>query len=632
MEEKEIISKIKEELPKNAMITDYCFEGANIVAYSKNKTFLFDSRDTIKRIVDKLKKRVEIRPDPDIVMSEEKAREVITSLIPKEANLFEIWFDSKRSIVIIEAEKPGVVIGKNGSIMRKIFEKTLWVPKIRRSPSIKSSLVRTIREALFQNSEYRRQFLNKIGKRIYSGWKRDSRYWIRLACLGGFREVGRSCLFLETPESKVLLDCGINIASSEHAYPQLDVPEFDINELDAVVISHSHLDHSGFLPYLYKLGYKGPVYCTEATRDVMTLLQLDYIDVVMSEGKKPIYTSKEIKEMIKHSVTLKYDEVSDIAPDVRITLHNAGHILGSAMIHLNIGDGFHNILYTSDFKFSRTKLLEAALCNFQRLETLIIESTYGGANDIQPTRKECDEFLLKIVDETIKKKGKVLIPVLGGGRAQEIMLVLEEAIRHGKLKEIPIFLDGMLWDITAIYTTYPEMMNRSVKKLIFHRNCNPFLSSVFSRVGSQEEREKVIEEKGPCVILATSGMLTGGPSVFYLRELGDNPNNSLIFVSYQAEGSLGREIQKGVREVPMEIEGKTALLPIKLNIYTIEGYSGHSDREQLVNFVKRLEPKPKRIIINHGENSKCLDLASTLHKLFKVETNVPRDLDVLRIR
>ncbi|MCW1296116.1 MAG: beta-CASP ribonuclease aCPSF1 [Candidatus Parvarchaeota archaeon] len=632
MEEKEIISKIKEELPRGAMITDYCFEGANVVLYSKNKTFLFDSKDVIKKIVDKLKKRVEIRPDTNILMNEEKAREVILSLIPKDANLADIWFDSKRSIVIIEAEKPGIVIGKNGNIMKQIFQRTLWVPRIRRSPSIKSNLVRTIREVLFKNSEYRRHFLNKIGKKIYSGWKRNSKYWIRLACLGGFREVGRSCLFLQTPKSKVLLDCGVNVASTEHAYPYLDVPEFEIEELDAVVISHSHLDHCGFLPYLYKLGYRGPVYCTEATRDVMTLLQLDYIDVSMSEAKKPIYSSKDINEMIKHSVTLKYDEVSDITSDIRITLHNAGHILGSSLIHLNIGDGFHNILYTSDFKFSRTKLLEAALCNFQRLETLIIESTYGGADDVQPTRKECDEFLINIVNDTIKKGGKILIPVLGGGRAQEVMLVLEEAIRHGKIKEIPIFVDGMVWDITAIHTTYPEMMNRSVRKLIFHRNYNPFLSSCFFRIGSQEERKKVIEEKGPCVILATSGMLVGGPSVFYLKELADNPNNALIFVSYQAEGSLGREIQKGVREIPMEIEGKTELLPVKLSIYTIEGYSGHSDREQLINFVKRLEPKPKRIIVNHGENSKCLDLASTLHKLFKIETNVPRNLDVLRIR
>jgi hypothetical protein len=632
MEEKEIISQIKQMLPADALIVDYCFEGANIVLYTRNKEFLLRSREVVKEIVNQIKKRIEVRPDQSILLDPEVAKEKIVSFIPSDAEVADIWFDVKRSIVLIEADKPGLVIGKGGEIMRRIREETLWIPKVRRSPAIKSDLVRAIRATLFKNSEYRRNFLNKIGKKVYSKWSRNQKYWIRMSCLGGFREVGRSAILIQTPESRVLLDCGVNVASQEFAYPYLEVPEFDLKDLDAVIISHAHLDHSGFTPYLYKYGYKGPVYCTEPTRDIMTLLQLDYIDVVQKDAKRVIFTGRDVKEMIKHAVTLNHDEVTDVTPDIRLTLHNAGHVLGSSMVHLNIGDGYHNLLYTGDFKFSRTKLLDSAISQFQRVETLIIEGTYGAKEDIQPTRRECEEFLLKIAKDTLERGGKVLIPVLGVGRAQEVMLILEEAMRRGLLAEAPIFVDGMIWDVTAIHTTYPEFMNPSVRKLIFHRDHNPFLAECFHRVGSHDERMKVVEETGPCVVLATSGMLTGGPILTYFRELVDNPKNSMIFVSYQAEGSLGRAVQRGEKDVPLEAEGKMELVKVNLEVYTIDGLSGHSDRVQLLNFVKRMEPKPKRVIIGHGENSKCLDLASTIHKLMRVETSAPRDLDALRIR
>ena len=210
---------------------------------------------------------------------------------------------------------------------------------------------------LYQNSDYRRKFLDKVGHRIYDGWRREKKNeWIRLSYLGSGRQVGRSCIFLQTPESRVLLDCGINVASNEKPYPYLEAPEFDINELDAVVLSHAHMDHCGFIPYLYKFGYKGPVYCTEPSRDVAALLLLDYIKIQRADGQEPIFDSEQIKEMMKHTITLEYDEVSDITPDVRITMYNAGHILGSAMVHLHVGNGLHNIVYSADQKYGTTLL------------------------------------------------------------------------------------------------------------------------------------------------------------------------------------------------------------------------------------------------------------------------------------
>ncbi|MBI2575543.1 beta-CASP ribonuclease aCPSF1 [Candidatus Woesearchaeota archaeon] len=626
---KEILKSIPEE-----KISDAVFEGANIVLYTKDKGFFLDNEGLIKRIVDDIKKRVELRPDPEIAMPTEEAEKLIRNIIPEKAGVSNIIFDTHRSQVVIETEKPGLAIGKQGTILRDIRNSTLWVPLVRRTPAIRSKLIENIRGVLYQNSEYRRKFLNQTGHRIYDGWIREKKNeWIRLSFLGSGRQVGRSCLFLQTPESRVLLDCGVDVASTEGSYPYLEAPEFDINELDAVIITHSHVDHCGFVPYLYKYGFKGPTYCTAPTRDVSALLLLDYIKIMRSEGKEAIFSTEDVKEMVKHTITLEYEEVTDVTPDVRLTLYDAGHVLGSSMIHLHVGNGLHNILYTGDMKYGKTMLLDPAAVQFPRLETLIIESTYGGKENIGPERAESDEQLGMIIRDTIARGGKVLIPTLGVGRSQEVMLIIEHLVRTGVIEKIPVFIDGLVWDVTAIYTAYPEFLNNNIRKLIFHKDQNPFLSEIFKEVASQNERMQIIEESGSCVILATSGMLTGGPSVEYLRHLADNPKNSLVFVNYQGEGSLGRRLQRGEREISFGSGANTQeMLQIKMEIHSVEGFSAHSNRKQLLNFLYKCTPKPKKVIIIHGEASRCLDLASAIHKLSRVETVAPRNLETVRIK
>lgn len=628
----DIIKEIMKDLPEEK-ISDAGFEGANIVFYTKNTDFFLHNNGLIKGIVDKIKKRIELRPDPSITMEQEKAKKIIKDLMPDEAGVDNIIFDPQRSQVIIEAEKPGLAIGKQGTILRSIREKTLWVPLIRRTPAIRSQLIENIRAVLYQHSDYRRKFLDKTGHRIYDGWIRGKKHeWIRVSFLGGARQVGRSCLFLQTPESRILIDCGIDVAAfGPESYPYLEVPELKIEELDAVIITHAHLDHSGFVPWLFKMGYEGPVYCTAPTRDVMALLQLDLVKIMRSEGKEPLYTSEEIKEVVKHTICLDYEEVSDITPDVRLTLYNAGHILGSSMVHLHVGNGLHNIVYTGDMKFGRTALLEPASTRFPRLETVIIESTYGGKENIMPPLKEANEHLRDIIKKTIERNGKVLIPVLGVGRAQDIIVLIEELVRTKALEKIPVYVDGMVWDVTAIHTAYPEFLNKIIRKLIFHKDQNPFLSDIFKRVGSGKERQQVIEETGPCVILATSGMLVGGPSVEYLKHLGDNPKNSLIFTCYQGEGSLGQRIQRGEREIMFKEGQKQEILELKIDIYRLE-ITDHSDRKQLMSFLHKCEPRPKKAIIVHGESSRCLDLASSIHKQNRIETSAPRNLETIRMK
>jgi len=631
----DILEEVLKLISDPKKISDSVFEGANIVLYTKDKKFFLNNNGAIIKIVDALKKRVELRPDPAITMDIEKAEAMIKKIIPEEAGVANIIFDPQRSRVIIEVEKPGLAIGKRGELLKEIKTKALWIPLIKRTPALRSKLIENIRFVLYENNDFRRKFLNKVGKRIYGGWTRKKRNeWIRLTFLGSAREVGRSSLLLQTPESRILMDCGINVAANteEKAYPMFDAPEFNLKEIDGVILSHSHLDHCGLIPALYKMGYDGPLYCTAPTRDISSLLALDYITIAQKEGLKPLYTSTDVKNMVKHTICLNYEEVTDITPDVRLTLYNSGHTLGSAMAHLHIGNGLHNMLYTGDMNYETSNLLAAAATKFPRLETVITESTYGSKDDMLATRKECENYLLDIIKSTIKKKGRVLMPVLGVGRSQEIMIILEKAIREGIIDKIPVYIQGMVWDVTAIHTTYPDFFNNKVKRNIFHKDRNPFLSNIFKEVAGYKEMKEVIEEKGPCVIMATSGMMVGGPSVEYFKELASNAKNAIILTCYQGEGSLGRRIQQGEKVITFPKGEKTEDVPVKLSVHTISGFSGHSSRKQLMQFMFNLDPKPKRIIVNHGESSKCLDLASSLHKVHRIETNAPKNLEALRIR
>jgi len=620
----EILEKVKEVLPKD-VVDRVELEGCEIVIYTKDKFFFLDASEQVKSAVQELKKRIEVRPDSSLSLEPESAKKKIMEIIPEEAKVTNVKFEPERSLVIITAEKPGLVIGKGGETFKLIKEKTLWVPRIERVPEITSKVVRSIRHLLFTETKWRKKFLKRIGKNIFTE-RETNRTWVRLILLGSFREVGRSCILVETPKSKVLMDCGVNVGGNENnRFPYLQVKEFDPGELDAVIVSHPHLDHCGMVPYLYEYGYDGPLYCTTPCLDLITMLCMDYIDVLQRNGVQPPFTAKGVKEAVKHSITLDYNEVSDVGPDVRLTFQNAGHLLGSAQIHLHVGQGLHNIVFTGDLKFGRTRLFDPAFTNFQRIETLIMESTYGGHEDIMPRRHESEQQLLDIVNNTMERKGQVVIPSFAVGRAQEVMAILSE-----NKFEYPIFIDGMIWDATAIHTAYPEYMSKEMERRIFQGE-NPFMNEIFKRITSSQEREKSWNEK-PSVIITTSGMLTGGPAMEHLKALGGDKNNTLIFVGYQGEGTMGRRIQKGWKEIPLNINGKTKTMKLGLEVQTIEGLSGHSDKNQLINFVHRLRSKPERIILCHGDNTKTVNMARTLHKLFRAETLAPKNLEAIRLR
>ncbi len=623
-----ILKELERTLPRDVDITEIKFEGPEIIIYTKNKEFFQNNERVIKEIVSALKKRIEVRPDLSITMDMEKTKKIIKKIVPEEAGIREIYFEPELGKVVIESQKPGMVIGKGGETYRRIKSETFWLPKIERAPAIESPIVRAVRNLLHQEMDYRKKFLNNIGQSINAirppaDDKIDK--WVRLSCLGSCREVGRSCFLLQTNESRVLLDCGVNVASD--TFPYLDAPEFDIDKLDAVVLSHPHLDHCGYIPWLYENGYKGPLYCTPPARDLMVLLCLDYIDIAHREGKEVPYMKRNIENVVKHTIALEYGEVSDLTSDMRLTLQPAGHLLGSALTHIHVGEGLHNILYTGDLHYGPSRLFDPAYTNFKRIETLISESTYGRIEDVKPNREDSENKLMAAIDKTMKAGGKVLIPSFAVGRAQEVMAILSA---HDF--QYPVYMEGMVWDATAIHTAYPEYLSRYLQKQIFHFGKNPFLMDMFKRV-APKERNDVIDKTEPAVVIATSGMLVGGPAIEYLKAFAPDKKNTLLFVGYQAEGSLGRRIQKGWTEIPLRTEGgKTQTIKLGLNVETVEGLSGHSDRNQLTNFMHKLSCRPERIIMNHGEAKKCIELAKDAHKYFKADTIAPKNLDAIRLR
>jgi KH/beta-lactamase-domain protein len=620
-------------MPKEAEITRIEFEGPRLAIYVRNVGLLLEHSYVVTDIVNLLHKRVVIRSDPSIRLTEIESERLIKGIIPTEAEITEINFDPSLGEVVIEAKKPGLAIGKDGVTLQEIIKKTSWRPRVLRAPPLPSKIIASSRHILHSESEERSRIFRDVGERIFRTRlaKTSSVY---LTPLGGFHEVGRSAMLVETEESCVLMDCGISAGADRpiYAFPRIDTDEFDIDKLDAVIISHAHLDHCGFVPFLYKYGYDGPVYCSEPTAVLMTLLQLDYLDIFGKEGGHPPYDQKDVREVVMHTIPVKYGVVTDVAPDIKLTLHNAGHIIGSSIVHLHIGEGLTNVIFTGDFKFGRTMLLEPAACSFPRAETLIMESTYGGPDDVMSDRETVEGKLARIVNETADKGGKVLIPTLAVGRAQEIMLVLNAYMKNKQIRELPIFLEGMISEATAIHTAYPEYLARDLREQILYKDINPFQSDYFTNVDHPSEREKIAAGP-PCIILATSGMMEGGPAIDYFRYLAADEKNSLIFVSYQVEGTLGNRLKNGAREVSlMGRNGKVEALKVNLRVESVEGFSGHSDRNQLFAFLKRVSPRPSRVILGHGERRKTDLFAHQISRMLKMRTTAPDNLEKLRLR
>jgi uncharacterized protein len=645
-------------VPPESKITSAKFEGPNISLYTLNPKFsLTELTYYLSSLSRSLKKRFTIKTDPSIRLSEEETRTAILKVLPGGVSISAIFCDDATGEVVLEVNHPELI---TPNMIISIAENTGWIAHTLRSPHIPSSIINLIHSTLKGSARERSLFLQSLGKRIFrqpliikneaedssngtrklssndqSGGIRSrprSKEEISLFCLGGVKQVGRSCFMVITSESKIMLDCGINPGdiSGLSAYPRIDWFNFDLDEIDAVVLSHAHIDHQGFLPTLFKYGYKGPVYCTEPTLPLMALLQHDSVKIARNNGSYLPYEARDVNEVIRHCITLPYGKPTDVSPDVTITLNNAGHIMGSATVHINIS-GVHNILYSGDYKYARTQLLDSAVSIYPRVETLITESTYGNSTDIMPDQSTVYRTFTESVNQTLSGGGKVLIPVPAVGRAQEIMLVIDREMREGRLIEAPIFIEGMISEASAIHMSYAHYLGYDVRKSV-SQGVNPFQSEYFTAVNGYGRRDEVLNDENPSIIMATSGMLEGGPSVEYFKEIAPNSLNKIMFVSYQINGTLGRRVIDGrITEASMlDEKGKLKVIPVRCSTQKIDGFSGHSDFNQILSFVSRV--RPKRVLVNHGEKSKSENVASNVYSRLRIKSMVPDSREIVRLR
>src|SRR3972149_852186 len=517
-----IMASILQSIPREANVTKIDYEGPRIALYTTSPRYLMEHNEIISNLVNVIKKRIVVRTDESIRKLEEDARKILTQCIPKEANLQGTFFDTATGEVSVEVKRPWLLQKNAEAFSHAEFkEKAGGKLRVQKATTNPPSKIQAINYNLKISSADRGKQLKQVGEKIFRP-RLTQKSEVSLLTLGGFGQVGRSCMLLTTPDSKILIDCGINpgARSPMDSFPRLDWANITLDDLDAVVIGHAHLDHTGFLPVLCKYGYKGPIYCTEPTLPMMNLIQLDAIKVASAQGRTPMYADRDVKQIMKQAITIPYGTVTDISPDIKLVLANAGHILGSALCHFHIGNGDHNFVYSGDLKFAKS---------------ILFESTYGAKEDIQASRQEVESSFLKSVNSILKDGGKVLIPIPAVGRAQEIMMVIDQYMKSGERVEAPVFYEGMIAEASAIHEAYPEYLARELKQRILETDDNPFDSEYFTNVEHPDAREEPLREGTPCIIIATSGMIIQGvPS----RNGSSLASGCSTFVKYSESNGL----------------------------------------------------------------------------------------------
>ncbi|MDE1823777.1 MAG: MBL fold metallo-hydrolase [Candidatus Micrarchaeota archaeon] len=419
---------------------------------------------------------------------------------------------------------------------------------------------------------------------------------MKLTFYGAAGEVGRSCIMIESDDTRILLDSGVKLGEHDE-YPLIDDKE--LQGIDGVILSHAHLDHSGYLPHIYSAGYMGHVYATKPTFELSTVLISDYMRI-----SNPSNVTKDgLAKLQRHFKQVEYYEDFKIK-NLNIRLIPAGHILGSAMIE--VWDSRNRLLYTGDVNFRTTKLLDAAPSGHIKVDTLITESTYAGDKEEFQSEKKILDDMVKSINETITRGGKTVVPSFAVGRAQEVLLMLDDYMKSGRLQKVTIYMDGMINKAMRIHRHNVVFCRDELQKRILLNEDDPFKSVNFKDVRTKQERSRIMSSDESSIIVTTSGMLTGGPILRYLERMAADSKNRMVMVGYQAEGTTGRAIFDGAKEIM--IKDKKVQIRMDVSMYHL---SAHADRVQLMHFIGSMKDL-KNIFIVHGEKEKAAQFHAAL--------------------
>jgi metallo-beta-lactamase family protein len=435
---------------------------------------------------------------------------------------------------------------------------------------------------------------------------------MKITFAGAAREVTGSCHVLEVGGRTVLLDCGMfQGRRSETRAKNAQLPVADVNMIDAVVLSHAHIDHSGRLPLLTRHGYRKPIYCTAATRDLSAVMLADSAHIQEKDAEflarrqvdvvEPLYGMRDATIAAERMVGIPYDTWFDVVPGVRATFTDAGHILGSASVTLDCVEGTtqKRIIFSGDIGRAGLPIIRDPKPPTGGADIVILESTYG--NRDHPSVEGAREMLAKIVTETAARGGKILVPAFSVGRTQELVYDLHVLAREGKIPEIPIYVDSPLAiDATTVYAMHPEVFDRTedlVQKVqdLFH-------FSVVRYTREASESKALNTQHGPMVIIAASGMCEAGRILHHLAHHASDPRTTILIVGFMAEHTLGRRIVD--RAPVIKVFGDE--IPLRARVEVLDGYSAHGDRTELQVWLNGVRNAGKREIVPpiylvHGE-------------------------------
>ena len=423
---------------------------------------------------------------------------------------------------------------------------------------------------------------------------------IQLSFLGGASAIGASSALLQVADTSILIDCGVRFKTG-NALPDLN--QLTGKRLDAIVVTHAHSDHTGALPVVHEAYPEVPIYATPPTQELVSILQRDALKLMDREGDVPLYSERQVESMIEMFRPVHHGDRLQIG-DVEIVYLPASHILGASMVYFSTPAG--NVMFTGDYSVDAQRTVPALDRPSLPVDLLVTETTYG--NRMHADRRISENLLVSRVAQVVEAGGRVLIPAFAIGRAQEVLLILKQALRHKKIPECPIFVDGMVRSVCGVYSHHARYVSRSLLR-DSQRSGHPFFTGSITAVGNAQERKDVLSA-GACVIVASSGMLSGGPSAFYAGELAPVATDAILITGYQDEESPGRALLNLAEETgprPLRLGDKVVDVRCAFETYSL---SAHADRMQMVGLIEAM--RPRTVVLVHGDLSAKTMLADSL--------------------